>query len=155
AAALGSVLARPWIRLTGLGAAACVIVWHHWFLYGDYPGAHLALVGAATSLAAASLTGARIPARLAAVVARLRTRSVPLRTAAALAAVGLAWTLVVWPRNAVLCELFKSGGNALVPFLARLRTHRVSHAAKMPPEWKPWLVDRTNAPPIAPSSPPL
>src|SRR5262249_15740423 len=31
----------------------------------------------------------------------------------------------------------------------------VSRAAKMPPEWKPWLVDRTSAPPIAPSSPPL
>jgi len=146
----GARLARGPLRAVGIalslaGGAANAIV-----LQNDYPGVHLFLAWISASLAAGSLTDLPLPARLRATRAR-RARRI-LLAAVATASLG---TIVRWPSNAVLIELYARDSAVLLPILARARARATAGRAAIPPAMAPWFVDRSAALSIPPSAPPL
>jgi hypothetical protein len=152
ALALGARLAHGPFRAAGIalslaGGAANAI-----FLQNDYPGVHFFLAWISASIAAGSITGIALPRRLRATSARSKIARRITFAAVAIASLG---TIVRWPSNAVLIELYSLDSAVVLPILARARARASAGRAAIPPAMAPWFVDRSAAPDIPPSTPPL
>ncbi|MDC3958604.1 sulfatase [Polyangium jinanense] len=149
---LGRLAARPFLRWIAIASGMAVLSVNPVLLEGDYASARLFVASAAVALVAAALAGAVLPARLASLASRLRPLRVPLLAVASLAA---ATSLVVPPRPSVVVALLSPSGSLLPPFLSALQENMLPEDAPVPPEMAPWFVDRKNAPPVPPGSPPV
>lgn len=144
AAALGRLLARPWLRWAGVALAAALAVANHVILPNDYPGAHLYLIWAAAALGAASLSGARLPVA----GPRRRRAALGLHAAAALLA---AVALVVPPTDSALVNLERTSGSPLPPLIARVRASLVDESEDVVLGDPAWFTRRDQAPEVKPS----
>jgi arylsulfatase A-like enzyme len=153
AAAWPSASSKRPLAIMALSIALGAAVANHLVLDASYPGIHLAThvaVGLLAGLGLAGLARRRLSGRrLAGRLSRARV------VAAAAVALAAAASLVVWPSNSVLVALSRDPTAALVPFLARLHDGSGAAAAAAPAGQRGWFVDRRDAPPVAPSSPPL
>lgn len=155
AAIFGRLLARRGLlRPLGVGLCLAITGVNHWYLYNDYPSAHLYLAFAAAAVAAASLAGAQLPARLRADKPAAMPRAAYHAIEAALALLGAA-TLAIPIRNSVLVELLKSSGSAFAPYAAHASAPGRAAIPPIPEAARPWFTDRSGAPPVAPSAPRL
>jgi hypothetical protein len=153
AAIAGRVLAlRPWLRPIGVAGAIGAAVANHLILLNDYPGAHLYLAWAAATLGGASMTDARL-GKPDAAPSRLEQR-IGWGVRAVLTAVA-AYTFLVWPRQSVVVQLGRLQGAVLMPLVARRHQHAAVRAAAIAPEAMEWFADRSKAPDVPASSPPL
>ncbi len=144
---VGRVLARPRWRWLGVGAAAGAAVANHAVYPNAYAGLHLWLAGLAAVFAGGALMGVPVPSRLGRPSRWWRPRWV-----AAAVGVGALATVVTWPGNAVVIELYRSPGTALAPFLARVHFQDVA-ARPVVGRSADWYVERDQLPPIAASKP--
>lgn len=150
AAALGSFLARPWIRLAGVVIAVAIAAVNGRIQPQGYTGLHLLATATAATLAGASLRGASFLDR---VVPRMRPARIAL--GAGLAAISIA-SLVVRPANAVRTHLTRQPSAVIAPFLGWGRGSASASAARtIPKEQREWFASREGRPPIAPSTPPV
>lgn len=147
----GRLLDRPRWRWLALAAGLLAMVANHLLLPLDYPGVHLFVAAAAVGLAAGALT--RVPAR----------RPAGRRTLAALvvAAALTAPTLFVLPPNAVRLALVQVSGSVVAPFQLAWSMDddedddEPLEPAPTGPDAESWFVDRSDAPEVPPSRPPL
>jgi arylsulfatase A-like enzyme len=152
----GGRLASPRGRVAAAAVATGMLVVHHLVLIRAYPGIHLYWVWAAVTLFGRAFGGAPLPHRLARV-----TLPVPVaRAALGIAALGALASLVVWPRYAVVSQIFQTSGSVLFPFLAKARETRAGDAVD--PEVlasgliaERWLAESRHAKFVRPSKPSL
>lgn len=147
AAFAGNLLARPRLRILGLALGAAGVLSNFILLRNDYFGAHFYLTWAAVTLGGASLKGAAVPI----------TKAPPWlgRALHASAAVFGLLTILLWPSNTILIELFRLESSIVAPTLARLRASLEDADADVPQASRPWFEDRSNAPEIPPTTPPV
>lgn len=152
---LGRLLARRYLRWLGMGGGATILCIHLLYLPYSYHSVHLFLGLAGATLFAASLTGAVLPERLTRGWSRQTSR--PLRNGLlALCAAFAAVSIGRRPPASVGVELVRTDGFLLPHYVLRLlHPPTPLRQAPIPPEMQPWFVDRTNHPPIAPTTPPL
>ncbi|HEX6273199.1 MAG TPA: sulfatase [Polyangiaceae bacterium] len=152
----GGRLASPRGRIAaGIIAFAMVFV-HHVVLVRAYPGIHLYWVWTAVTLFGRAFSGAALPNRL----ASLTLRPSVIRAALGLAALGAVASLVVWPRYAVVSQIFQTNGSVLFPFLAKARETRADEAvdAEVVASGliaERWLAENRHERPVRPSKPRL
>ncbi len=150
---LGRLLARPFVRWLGIGAAAAILTTHSLVLTTTYHGLHLFMGFAGTTLFGASLAGAAIPV---VVARRLEWFTSPTKRTAALAllAAFAAFSIGRKPPSAVAIALAERESSLLPHFLLRmLHAPEPLRQAEIPVEMRPWFVDRKNLPSLAPSEP--
>jgi hypothetical protein len=148
AAALGAWLARPWIRLVGVLAAAAIAAVNGRVFPQAYPGLHLLLTAVAATLAGAALDGARW-------LQRATPSSTGVRLALAGAALAVSGAAIILPpANAAAVILAGQPSAVLAPFIGRVRRERAMNG-RIPEDQRPWFTPRDSLPPIPPSEPPL
>jgi Sulfatase len=114
----GRLAARPKLRWIAVAMALLVTIGNEFVLTGDYQGIHFFLVWAATTLAAAAVTGVVLPKGLEPLHRGHRPTRIALLTAVSL---GAAWTVAVWPSSRVATRLFRVDGAVMVAQLARVQ----------------------------------
>lgn len=157
AAVLGRWFRHRWWRWLPISLGLGAVITNHFILPHDYPGAHIALVCGAVSLASSALVGACWPTRLAPACDSKRN-AIRRILVGALASAGVL-SLALWPKPAVLSELLATDSALLVPMLGRARIARSHDAADEPPRSglvdQPWLTDRSDFSDIPASEPRL
>lgn len=170
---IGRLLARPYWRWIGMIIGVFASSTHALILNDFYHGIHLFIVLAATTLFAASLAGAVLPAWItrrfsaqAGADAPVTSNDVPrplskgaqyARNALlALAASLAAYSIGRPPPVKVAAELVRLDAFLLPHYLLRfLHAPTPLRTEPIPAEMSDWFVNREKHPPIAPSSPPL
>lgn len=150
AVGVGRTLDRPRARwLAVLGAVGAQIA-NHRLLPLDYPGVHLFVAASAVALAASALAGLRA------------SRPVGRRTLVAFAAAAALTlpTVLRLPPNAVRLALVQVSGSVVAPFQLAWAMDDddgddAAEASAAGPDAASWFVDRSDAPAIPPSQPPL
>lgn len=115
AAILGTLANRPYLRWIALSLACMATLSNFIALRNDYLGIHLYLTAAALTLAVTAFAGAPLPRRL------LKPSHPKRRTLYAIAAAWAALSLIVWPSNTVILQLFFLETQIATPWLARAR----------------------------------
>jgi hypothetical protein len=158
AALIGRRFARASWRWLAITPSVLALAANHHVLLADYRGIHLLLALNATTFATTALVGARLPARAAAWVARLRER----REVAATATIALllaSLALVVLPPASVLAQAFQTEGSVFFPFLVALHGEEAGGAAELSTSNQPihaaYLRPRDGLPALPPSQPSL
>jgi arylsulfatase A-like enzyme len=153
-AALAARLAR---RRVWLAAPAAVLslglgLGNELWLPYDYFGLHLFAAWTAATVLGVLLSRWLAP-WAAAIAARPKRQRLALG-ARCLVTVWAATTLVMWPGSRVLVELFKVPGSVIAPYLVYSRRGRAG-AVSIAPEAGAWFRDRSKAPDVPPTLPPL
>ena len=154
---IAALAARLTLRRVWLAAPAAVLglgvgLGNELLLPYDYFGLHLF-----AAWSAATVLGVVLSRWLAAWAAALTAS--PTHRRLALGARGMvtlwaATTLVLSPGSRVLVELFKVPGSVVAPYLVYTRRGRAG-AVSIPPEAEAWFRDRSKAPDVPPTQPPL
>ena len=141
---------RPWLRLLPLLFAVAVLAGDHVPLPDDYLGIHVVVAWGAAMLGGAAVASLFERAGLA--LSRSRRGRPILAVIAAFAILGV----VVPPSNAVRFELFRHTG-AIAPWILATTLWRAPRprGPVAPVSPSPWFEDRSAAPPVPPSVPPL
>ena len=148
AAAVGSVLARRWIRLVGVVAAVALAAVNGRVFAQGYPGLHLLATAIAATLGGVAMRDAAFLRRAVPASSRVRAALAGVVLAVALA------SIVVAPGNAAAVILAGQPSAVLAPFIGRLRGEWVAQS-RIPDEQRPWFTSRASLPPIPASEPPL
>ncbi|RLB60423.1 MAG: hypothetical protein DRI90_13765 [Deltaproteobacteria bacterium] len=151
---VGRLLARPLWRWLAVLAGCGVQVGNAIILPNDYPAAHLYLALAASTLAAASIGGVRLPRRFVSLLTRRRGRIIA-GVVRAIATVVAAFALVHPPPPSVTTQLLRGSGSVLPPYLGQLHSFWLPSSASVTPYAAAWYSDRTKLDAIAPSGPPV
>ncbi|MDC0722296.1 sulfatase-like hydrolase/transferase [Nannocystis bainbridge] len=145
----GRRMARPRIRWFAVAVAAIAAILNTRILPLDYPGVHVFLAMAASTLAAAALTG---------MLPRWRLRPASRRVALAVVTTLAVVTVVTDPGNAARVELTRLDSAPLAahvpPWRVTIDDSQYKHIT-IPPELAPSFASRQDAPPIAATEPPL
>lgn len=155
AAAIGTLLARPWLRLAGVASGLALAATNAIGFVQNYPALHLLAGCTAAILIGASLEGSPFLSRLPLTSSPSSHRGAHARTAALAAASLLAaLSLISRPSNEVTIHLSRLPSASLAPFIAELRALEGGRDS-VPPAQRAWFADRSSLPPIPPSSPSL
>jgi hypothetical protein len=151
AAALGRLLARPWLRWPAVVVAAGLGVANEVVLQNDYRGVHLLLALTAAALGSSALATLPLPTALLSRRARaIRLGFVGIFTVIA------GYGILIWPGSRVMSELYKVSGAVLTPYLAAAHQARESAIDErlLPENARPWFADRAGMPDVPPTAPP-
>ena len=151
AAGVGRLLARPWVRWTGVLVAAGLGAANELVLQNDYRGVHLFLAWTAAALGSSAMANLPLPSALLSTKARaIRLSFVGLFASTA------AYSVFSWPGSRVMNELYKVSGAVLTPYLAAAHQSRDSALDEhfLSESARPWFADRAGLPDVPPSAPP-
>jgi hypothetical protein len=143
--AVGRALARPRIRLLGIGLAIGAILSNDRVLVNGYPGVHALISGCAATLFAGSLSGVAVGPRFGGPLPWRRT----LPIAAGLGVAALL-TLLVTPPRAIRARLLQRDTALVARFLPGDAAAEM-RAVAIPRELEPWYIPRTGRADVPPS----
>ncbi|HEY3493043.1 MAG TPA: sulfatase, partial [Polyangiaceae bacterium] len=147
ALAVGRLTARLGVRWLGCLGGAVAIVGNAFVLENGYPGAHLLLALAGTTLFAGALSGSVIP---------LPRRRPILGWLSHLAACALAlFSVFRWPPANVLANMYELDTSVILPWIARVRPPEPAGKVTVPRALLPFYKTRDRRPDVPPSSPAL
>jgi hypothetical protein len=145
ALAVGSVLARPRLRLVGIGLAVTLILSNDRVLVNGYPGLHALISACAATLFAGSVCGARVGPRFGGVPPWRRA------LAPAVALLGLSLlSLLMSPPRAIRARMLQRD-TALIARLLPDDAARSEGSTVVPRELRPWFTPRTGRANVPPS----
>jgi arylsulfatase A-like enzyme len=145
--AIGRLAVKWGLRLPVALAGVVVIAANGFVLRNGYPGAHLMLTLAGVAAIAAAISGS---------VVRLPPLSPRLGIGLKLSALALGlWSLLSWPQDRVLADMYRHDGVVVLPWLARLRPDEPTASAKPTKGQAIWFQSRDRRKAVAPSSPAL
>jgi hypothetical protein len=143
--AVGRALARPYLRLLGIGLAVALILANDRVLVNGYPGVHALISGCAATLLGGSLAGMAVGPRLGGEIPW--RRALPIAVGLGVAAL---LALLVPPPRAIRARLLQRDTALLARFLPDDAASSVS-AVDIPRELRPWYTPRTGRANVPPS----